>query len=355
MKRARAVIGANFGDEGKGLITDYLCSQGAGVVVRFNGGAQAGHTVQTPDRLRHVFQHVGSGAFQKVPTYLSRHFIVNPIAFLKELDALNKIGVVPTVFAHPDCLVSTHVDAIINQALEDKRGVKRHGSVGLGIGETVERSSLPNLKITMADIWNHRDLRSVLFEAATKYAAFRTGGAIDTEDAIEKMSQAFCRACDETAARIHPAGIEQCAKLDPVFEGAQGLLLSQDNKAMFPHVTRSYTGIRNVRELCAQAGIDTIEAYYVSRTYLTRHGAGPLPGEDPGLRYNDDTNHDHAYQGKLRFAPLDVNGLLHRCDKDFGPGSKLVLTHCDQEEPPRIKADLMSFGPTRTDVERTKT
>jgi adenylosuccinate synthase len=53
--RARAVIGANFGDEGKGLITDYLCAtQGAGMVVRFNGGAQAGHTVVTPDWRRHV-------------------------------------------------------------------------------------------------------------------------------------------------------------------------------------------------------------------------------------------------------------------------------------------------------------
>lgn len=52
--RARVVIGANFGDEGKGLVTDYLCaSEGAGMVVRFNGGAQAGHTVVTPDGRRH--------------------------------------------------------------------------------------------------------------------------------------------------------------------------------------------------------------------------------------------------------------------------------------------------------------
>lgn len=84
--RARAVIGASFGDEGKGLVTDYLCAiQGAGIVVRFNGGAQAGHTVVTPDGLRHVHHHFGSGTLWGTPTFLSQFFIVNPIAFLAEL------------------------------------------------------------------------------------------------------------------------------------------------------------------------------------------------------------------------------------------------------------------------------
>ena len=80
--RARVVIGSNFGDEGKGLTVDYLCHQGAGVVVRFNGGAQAGHTVCL-DRLRHVFSHFGSGTLRGVPTYLSQFFIVNPIMFVR--------------------------------------------------------------------------------------------------------------------------------------------------------------------------------------------------------------------------------------------------------------------------------
>lgn len=84
---ARVVIGANFGDEGKGLVTDWLCAQGAGVVVRFNGGAQAGHTVETPEG-RHVFHHLGSGTFCNVPTYLSQYFICNPILFLHELERL---------------------------------------------------------------------------------------------------------------------------------------------------------------------------------------------------------------------------------------------------------------------------
>src|SRR5262245_50739362 len=68
--RATAVIGANFGDEGKGLLTDYLAAKDpAGtVVIRCNGGAQAGHTVVTPAGRRHVFHHLGSGSLAGAST-----------------------------------------------------------------------------------------------------------------------------------------------------------------------------------------------------------------------------------------------------------------------------------------------
>lgn len=350
MSRARVVIGANFGDEGKGLITDYLCAQGAGVVVRFNGGAQAGHTVVTPDGRRHVFGHFGSGSFLGIPTFLSQFFVVNPLLFLKERDDLLLLGMSPVVYAHPTCLVTTFADMIINQRMEEARGAKRHGSVGVGFNETHERSNLPHLRITMADLWNNKPLGDVLAEICDKYARFRTGKPIEKPEA---MIEAFTKACSTMAGHIHPAGIGQCKALDPVFEGAQGLLLSQDNKENFPHVTRSFTGMKNARLLCEQAGIDQVEAYYVSRTYLTRHGAGVLVGEDSTLRYADDTNLDHPYQGTLRFAKLDAPALRARCREDFGgDGFNLVLTHCDQEAP-HCSSALTSWGPRRLDVERS--
>lgn len=344
MMRARAVIGANFGDCGKGLVTDYLCAtEGAGVVVRFNGGAQAGHTVVTPDGKRHVFHHFGAGSFCGIPTFLSQFFIVNPIIFCQELDDL---GFMPDVFAHPTCPVTTFADMIINQRIEDARGHKRHGSVGVGINETCIRSQ-SHLKITMADIWNGPSkLKDKLAEICDKYAAFRTGSPIQDADA---MIQAFLDGCEKFAGLIHPAGIGQCK--DPVFEGAQGLLLDQDNKEFFPHVTRSKTGMHNVRLLCEQAGIRDVDIYYVSRTYLTRHGAGLLPGEDARMNYPDQTNVAHDYQGVMRFAPLDTDSLRRRCAEDAGGEYKLVMTHCDQRLPD-CGADLFSYGPTRMDVEK---
>lgn len=341
--KARAVIGANFGDEGKGLVTDYLCRTGGGVVVRFNGGAQAGHTVVSPEGLRHVFGHFGAGSLYGVPTFLSQFFICNPIIYFRELQQLASIGVTAEVFAHPDCLVSTFADMIINQRKEIKRGDKAHGSCGVGIHETIQRSAVSELKITMSDLWNHSaGLPTKMAEICDRYAKFRTGAPIDEPG----MTEMFLKACTAFAESIHPAGIGQCK--DPIFEGAQGLLLDQDRKEFHPHVTHSSTGMKNVRILCAQAGITEIEPYYVSRTYLTRHGAGRLPGENPAIAYADDTNIDHPFQGRIRFAKLD-DKLRERCAEDAKCEYKLVLTHCDQEEP-RELADLYSYGPTRANV-----
>jgi adenylosuccinate synthase len=344
--KARIVIGANFGDEGKGLVTDYLCaSQGAGVVVRFNGGANAGHTVCTTDQERHVFRHFGSGTLCDVPTYLSEFFVCNPILFFEELMQIRELGFHPEVFAHPDCLVTTFMDMVINQAKETARGGKRHGSCGVGLHETIARSRVDELKITLGDLWNGCDrLEEQMREICGKYAAFRLGSEwVDDAGLIPK----FIECCKEFAAYVNPLGMAQVK--DPVFEGAQGLLLDQNNKKFFPHLTHSNTGMKNVEKLCAQAGITEKEIFYVSRTYLTRHGAGPLPGEDSDLSYEDETNHPTVYQGKLRFAPLD-DGLLARCREDAGKNPfKLVLTHCDQKAP-EMHSELTCAGTTRNDV-----
>ncbi len=344
---AQAVIGSAFGDEGKGLLVDYLCSKGdVGVVVRFNGGAQAGHTVVTPDGLRHVFSSVGSGAFCGVPTFLSSFVQVNPIALFRELKELDELGIVPEMYASPECLVTTFADMLINRRMEDAKGDGRHGSCGMGINETINRSKVSELRITMADVYNQTKLESKLAEICDKYAKFRTGAVIDEP----KMADSFLKACKALPQAVFPAGIGQCK--DPVFEGAQGLLLDKNNKEFFPHVTRSNTGLKNVRTLCQQAGIDDITAYYITRTYLTRHGAGPLPGEDPNLSYVDDTNVENPYQGRIRFAPLDLKSLTNRVAADAGSDVdfKIVATHRDQLGLPHFKTPLSSWGPTRDDV-----
>lgn len=343
---ARVVIGANFGDEGKGITTDYLCSLGTEVVVRFNGGAQAGHTVVTPTGERHVFHHIGSGMFQGIPTFLSQFFVCNPILFFQELKEVAALGYKPTVFAHPDCLITTFPDMLINQTLERKLGDKRHGSCGVGINETMNRSKIKSMKITMGDLWDGgKRLEEQLDEICGKYAEFRTGKKINEPKAIEM----FIDGCRKFAEHVHPAGIGHCK--NPVFEGAQGLLLDQGNKQYFPHVTRSNTGMKNVRVLCQQAGITDVEIHYVSRTYLTRHGAGPLPGEDTSLKYHDNTNNTNEFQGSLRFAPLDYADLVKRCKADAGSDKfKMVMTHCDQLAP-TVKGDVNFHGVSRESVE----
>jgi adenylosuccinate synthase len=124
-------------------------------------------------------------------------------------------------------------------------------------------------------------------------------------------------------------------KLDRViFEGAQGLLLDQDY-GTFPHVTRSNTGLKNVRALVGDAPLDV---KYVTRAYTTRHGAGPLPFELPEKPYpgiEDKTNITGGYQGSLRFSYLNLDDTSEAVKKDKQyvlPGDKVeaVVTCMDQ-------------------------
>lgn len=159
-------------------------------------------------------------------------------------------------------------------------------------------------------------------------------------------------------------------------------MLDQNNKADFPFLTPSNTGIKNVIDLAEGMGINEIEAHYVSRTYLTRHGPGPLPNEmDMGLTCK--TNVENTWQGKLRYAPLDLEEMFHRvlmdgvyCDKPVRIKKSLDFTHADVGRIPfvfnheegfkidTIKADtipnriggnpdgLVSYGPCATDVKK---
>ena len=144
MKRAKIVIGANYGDEGKGLMTDYFCREAAAqgetcLNVLTNGGPQRGHTVVTPEGIRHIFHHLGSGSFAGADTFFCDAFLINPMIFRGEYEALRRAGADFRVFVHPACRWTTPYDMILNQMAEEFRGGKRHGSCGFGIWETVLR------------------------------------------------------------------------------------------------------------------------------------------------------------------------------------------------------------------------
>src|ERR1051325_7045750 len=177
MKRAFAVIGSNCGDEGKGLMVDHACAKySADVVVRFNGGAQAGHTVVTPQGQRHVFSHFGSGSLLGVPTYLTRFFICNPILFCQELDRLETLGVKPKVYVDYECMVTTPYDMLLNQEIEKDRGRARHGSCGVGINETVQRHTAhPSFWLNAANLQDAAESASRISAIRSDYVPQRLG------------------------------------------------------------------------------------------------------------------------------------------------------------------------------------
>lgn len=332
MKNIKVVIGANFGDEGKGLMTDYLSStSNNGIVVRFNGGAQAGHTVVTPNGDRHVFGHFGSGCFLGLPTYLSRFFVVNPITYIKEFRSLNSKNVKPVVFMDKDCYVTTPYDMMINQIAEMVRGKNKHGSCGLGFNETIQRSiSKSCFKLTVKDLKNEALVRKVLKNIKDLYLEKRLMelGIDNVPDMFldiissKEIIESYLLDIKNMLNTITITNLKILDSYDSaIFEGAQGLLLDQ-NHEFFPHVTRSNTGMKNVSELIKQAGynMENIEIVYATRAYMTRHGAGSFPTEleaKPYEKIEDLTNVPNPYQDTLRFGLLDLDLLAKTIQNDL--------------------------------------
>lgn len=321
MKTADVVIGANFGDEGKGLMTDYYAAKSDSVVVRFNGGAQAGHTVVTPDGIRHVFSHIGSGSFAGAETFLSRYFVCNPLLFRKEWDVLSPKCDIPQIHVDAAAIVTTPYDMMINQIAEDMRGNSRHGSCGMGFGETIERCQHGSLALSYSDLSDTASLRTKLAKIRKEWLPQRLaalGFATLPEKWRERVASAgivdkfiedtafFLQATKQAAASFLGD-----TKKHIVFEGAQGLMLDQ-TRGIFPHVTRSHTGLKNVLPLAIDASIGEMNVTYVTRAYLTRHGAGPLENEEkspPAAGIKDETNVLNDWQGSLRYALIEIETL----------------------------------------------
>lgn len=343
MKTAKVIVGAGFGDEGKGHITDYYSSEYGKncLVVRFNGGAQAGHTIVTPDNKRHVFHHLGSGSFTGAKTFLSKFFVVNPILFNKEWQELRVLGIKPKVYVDPNCLVSTLYDMIINQIIENHRGDKKHGSCGVGFNETIERSTNPKFRLQVKDLYDHDRSLLILRRIVSQYLPQRIAKLgidkipdfyLDILTSPTAVENYFTDCMFLTSYIEMISDIILMIEDNIIFEGAQGLLLDQDHH-YFPYVTRSKTGIHNVIELISGSNIDNLDVTYVTRPYATRHGVGPFPHEildtvtTTNLTTKDKTNTHNKFQGGLRFGYIDIDLLRDTIHNDLLKVDDMTYKH----------------------------
>jgi len=339
MSNAIAVIGANFGDEGKGLATDFFARHyNAAIVARGNGGAQAGHTVVAGDR-RHVFGHIGSGAFAGVPTYLGSGFIVNPFMLDKEF---KEFGKRQRVYASPDCRVTTFYDMAINSLIELKRGQDRHGSCGMGINETVTRDAAGyrlDLRTIKDKAWTTKELVEGIRDHWVP-ARLRDLGITREDFAGNDQADLYFDMLNFSVEHI-AEGLMHHAELmmtdNPKFfighpdvvvvEGAQGLMLDEF-LGDFPHVTRSVTGLASSIRAAAECGKTAIRPVYMTRSYTTRHGAGDLLYE--GLKITDKeletdaTNVTNDWQGTIRYAPLNLHQLAWYIREDMKRGQAVA-------------------------------
>ena len=333
------VIGANFGDEGKGLVTDYLAAgMSDSIVVRFNGGGQAAHTVELDDGRRHVFHHMGSGTLRGRPSLLSEHFIVNPMVFNREFIEVPEDHV--KVFAHRKALLTTPYDWLLNQRIESKRGEQQHGTTGMGINEVVTRTSGGYMDknredgirseacITrLEDIYDTNTLKHKLESIRTHWVPQRAKQlGINPEYIMEYDMTNYLEDCRLMSQLVVSVGNYNILKHfeDVIFEGAQGLLLDEEHY-FFPHVTRSKTGVFNAMDILHSINETHADVHYVTRSYLTRHGNGPLPLEGEVKEKEDITNRPNKHQHELRFAPLHIPLLEESITRDLRDNKGIIL------------------------------
>ena len=359
MKTVKIVIGANAGDEGKGYMTDYFANEAKNqnkscLVVCHNGGCQKGHTTVSPSGVRHIFHHFGSGNMVGADTYLSKDYIVNPIIFNKEYEELERKGIVTKTFVHKDCLVTTPFDMMINQIIETYRDKDRHGSCGLGVNETIVRNNKLD-KMTINEVLSILHLVNHVYSNLNYIASYYLPDrlkelgieSIPTEwiEILSKKENIIENYISDLYMMQSRIGLVDDGIFDKyeyvIFEGAQGLLLDQNNIEYFPHLTPSNTGLTNPVSMLKGRDVKDIEVCYVTRTYLTRHGAGRFDTECSKDEINpsmvDMTNVPNEFQGTLRYGKLDWNNLKNRIENDFEKNSNgldikksLAITHLNE-------------------------
>jgi len=277
-----AVIGAQWGDEGKGKIVDWL-SERADVVVRFQGGHNAGHTLVIGN-VEYRLSLLPSGVVRPGKlSVIGNGVVVDPWALLKEIETIREKGVVVTpatlkLAENAVLILPSH--AQIDRAREEASGAQKIGTTGRGIGPAYE-DKVGRRAIRVCDLADVASLGGKLDRLLMHHNALLRGlGAPEVDRG------ALLRDLAEIAPRILPYADRVWERLDAarragkriLFEGAQGAMLDVDH-GTYPYVTSSNTV---AGQAAAGSGMGPGGVGYVlgiTKAYTTRVGSGPFPTE----------------------------------------------------------------------------
>jgi adenylosuccinate synthase len=276
-----AVVGAQWGDEGKGKIVDWLSNR-ADLVVRFQGGHNAGHTLVVGD-VTYKLSLLPSGVVQGKPSVIGNGVVVDPSALLAEIEKISAQGVAITpdvlILADNACLIlPLHRD--LDLAREQEAGAGKIGTTGRGIGPAYE-DKVGRRAIRVADLADPAALDVKIPRLLAHHQALRRGLHLDEIDPLALKADLL-----EMAPKILPYARPAWRMLDEavrqgrriLFEGAQGALLDVDH-GTYPFVTSSNTA---AGQAAAGAGVGPSAVGYVLgivKAYTTRVGSGPFPTE----------------------------------------------------------------------------
>jgi adenylosuccinate synthase len=276
-----AVVGAQWGDEGKGKVVDWL-SERADVVVRFQGGHNAGHTLVI-DGVTYKLSLLPSGVVRGKPSIIGNGVVVDPWALLAEIEKIAAQGVNIT----PDLLKLAENAVLIlplhghiDRAREEASGAAKIGTTGRGIGPAYE-DKVARRAIRVCDLADDAVLEEKVDRLVAHHNALLRGLGMAEVDAGELLAK-----IREVAPRILPYADVVWERLDEarrtgkriLFEGAQGAMLDVDH-GTYPFVTSSNTVSG---QAATGSGVGPGQVGYVlgiCKAYTTRVGSGPFPTE----------------------------------------------------------------------------
>ena len=275
------VVGTQWGDEGKGKITDFLAEQ-ADVIARFSGGNNAGHTIQFGGET-YKLHLVPSGIFYKDKlAVIGNGVVVDPVALLKELDGLNERGI-----STDNLRISNRAQVILPYHLaqdeyeERRRGDNKIGTTKKGIGPAyVDKAQ--RIGIRMADLLEKETFERRLKENIEYKNAYFKGMFNETCPTFDEIFDEYYAAgqrlkdyVTDTAKILDDANV---ADEKVLFEGAQGVMLDIDH-GTYPFVTSSNPVAGNVTVGTGVGPTSVSKVIGVCKSYTSRVGDGPFPTE----------------------------------------------------------------------------
>lgn len=351
------VVDLGFGDSGKGVVVSNLCEQSSRpLVVRYTGGPQAGHNVSLEDReISHTFSSFGSGTLQGAPSYFGPKTLCYVPNLSREYKLLQETtGMDPELYLDPASSMITPMDVAYGRMRERMR--TGHGSCGLGIGATMTRQENSPYKLFTADLVHKRILEEKLRGIQVYYAELLKGASEREvyyyEEELAAHMADWNEVKEETGKDLEgvvissfPEAVGKTRPSDIIFEGAQGIGLDMDH-GVFPNVTYGHTTSRNAWEIGGLSmGVSEVEMFFVTRCYLTRHGAGWMSKEwmhiedvnNNLMNLHTEVNTHNEWQKGFRIGPFDYELINHSfaVDRIYQPEDldikrNLVFTCVDQ-------------------------
>ncbi len=276
------VVGAQWGDEGKGKIVDWLSNE-ADIVVRFQGGNNAGHTIVV-NKKKIALSLLPSGIIRENKmSIIGNGVVVNPIALLEEVENLKKNGVLITV---NNLVISENASIIfsfhknIDEIREKLKGPNKIGTTGRGIGPAYE-DKVGRRAIRFSDLKDDRFLRNKVENILNYHNTILSGlksKLLNPEEVLNEI-KIYKNKILKFVRRITPILVKaKTSGKKILFEGAQGVLLDIDH-GTYPYVTSSNTVASSAS---TGVGVPVKQIGFILgivKAYTTRVGSGPFPSE----------------------------------------------------------------------------